>query len=214
MRAFRWVGTFLLFALPGAASGCMATGLYTTPDTLAPGKVQGVTMWDAWRVERNMGPLPGGLFGDRHELLEGVSIIPSAMVRWGVVHDLEVGLATLGADAKWRVLHTDAVSMAIDPTVRLAVGNDAGELAQLPVLVGLRLEDVVFVANAGLAYSHMHVTDGPYLDNLSLRSGLGVRFQLGPHVALQPEVTYIRSVTGRSLDWLSGGVALQFGGIP
>jgi hypothetical protein len=205
-----------LLALPYAETACIATGLYTTPDTLAPGKVQGVAMLDAWQVERNTGPPPGGLFGDRHQQLEGVLIIPSAMVRWGVVNNVEVGLGTLRADAKWRVLHTNTVSVAIDPIVRgdLLYGND-GEVAELPVLVGLRVEDgVVVVANAGLTYSHILVADGPYIDNLAVRAGLGVRLQLGRLVAVQPEVTYLRSIVGRSLDWLSGGVAMQFGGLP
>ncbi len=46
--------TLFLLAPLGAGTGCMTTNLYTTPDTLAAGKVQAVGMLDAWQIERNM----------------------------------------------------------------------------------------------------------------------------------------------------------------
>jgi hypothetical protein len=207
-----------LFALPYASTGCMATSLYTTPDTLAPGKVQGVNMLDAWRVERNMGPLHGGLFGDRHEQLEGFSIIPSAMVRRGVIDNIEVGLGILRADVKVRVMHTETVSIAVNPIGRANLAFEApgnGGVAEVPVLIGVHVEHaIVVVANTGLSYTTLAVAQGPNVDDLAVRAGLGVRLQLHRVVAIQPEVTYLRSIAGRSLDWLSGGVAIDFGGIP
>lgn len=202
--------------------GCAAAGLYTTPETLPPRKLQAVGMFEAWRIERTVPPQPGGIFGDRREQTEGVTLIPSAMVRVGVIDGIEVGAGLARADVKVRLFHVGILSAAIDPIGRIVITQDGyGEVAELPVLLGVRVTDfAVVVANAGLSYLRLPFDDpnadsNPDEASLAMRSGLGIRLKLGTsRVALQPEVSYLRSLSGASLDWLTGGIAVDVGGLP
>jgi hypothetical protein len=209
-------------AFAALVCGCATTGLYTTPDTLEPGRIQGVALLEAWRIERSVPPSPNSLFGARHEQAEGIAIIPTAMVRFGVLDGVELSAGILRADAKVRLFRQGIVTVAVDPIVRLVDYQELlGEVAEVPLLVGVHLGDrVVVVANGGLSYLDLPVqtslhSGNPSQDNLAIRSGLGVRFRLGrARIALQPEVAYLRSIIGGSLDSWTGGLALAFGDLP
>ncbi len=220
-NAARGAITRAIVAAVPLCCGCAAAGLYTTPETLPPRKIQAVGMFEAWRIERTVPPQPGGIFGDRREQTEGVTLIPWAMVRVGVIDGIEVGAGLVRADVKVRLFHVGILSAAIDPIGRIVVTQDGyGEVAELPVLVGVRVTDfAVVVANAGLSYLRLPFDDpnaesNPDEATLAMRSGLGIRIRLGSIVALQPEVSYLRSLSSRSLDWLTGGIAVDVGGLP
>jgi hypothetical protein len=214
--------TRAIIAIAPLCCGCAAAGLYTTPETLPPRKVQAVGMFEAWRIERTVPPQPGGIFGGRREQTEGVTLVPSAMVRVGVIDGIEVGAGLARVDVKVRLFHVGILSAAIDPIGRIVVTQDGyGEVAELPVLVGVRVTDfAVVVVNAGLSYLSLPFDDpnadsNPDEASLAMRSGLGIRIRLGSSlVALQPEVSYLRSLSSRSLDWLTGGIAVDVGGLP
>jgi hypothetical protein len=201
-----------------SSSGCVAAGLYTTPDTLAPGKVQAVGAFEAWQLTRNVGRPAGALFGDRHEGAEGFSIIPAGIVHVGVADGLEAGLGFARADVKVRLARTDPVGVAIDPVARYVVTPDGGgEVVELPLVVGVKAADcATIVANLGGSYLRFPTAEAAeaWETTFAVRAGLGVRIRVHRLVALQPEITYIRSVQGAGVDWLSGGLAVDVGGIP
>ncbi len=61
------------------------------------------------------------------------------MVRVGVMDGIELGVGLARADIKVRLFHVGILSAAIDPIGRIVVTQDGyGEVAELPVLVGVR----------------------------------------------------------------------------
>ncbi len=197
--------------------------MYTTPDTLPKGTVQFVVAPEAWRLDQVLGPGWNGAFASRRYREDGISALPTAVMRIGVGDRVDLGAGLVRADVKINVIRDGALSFAVDPIFRLVrTQQGLGEVAELPVLAGARIAPVVtLVGNGGLSVLHIqsrNYAPGSFEPDFTLqaavRAGLGVRFQLGATFALQPEVTYLRAVAGPEASWVSGGIGIVLGGLP
>ncbi len=167
-----------------------------------------------------MGPTQDGTFPSRRYTERGLSAVPTVLVRAGVGDRVDVGVGLMRADVKVNVLREGPLSVALDPIVRMvATQQGFGQTIELPVLAGLRVvRSVTLVGNAGIALLriqsggfHPESFDGHFRVQPGVRGGLGLRLQLGAVWGLQPEVTYVRAVSGPEASWVSGGIGVIFG---
>ena len=200
-------------------TGCVAANMYTIPDTLPKGAVQIVLAPEAWRLDQVLGPVSNGTFASRRYREDGVSAIPTGMVRIGVGDRVDLGIGLVRADVKVNVVRDGVLSVAVDPIFRLVrTQQGLGEVAELPVLAGARIaRGVTIVGNGGLSLLHIQTRNydpgsgQEFTLQAAIRCGLGIRLQFGSALGLQPEVTYMRAFAGPEASWVSGGIGIVLG---
>jgi hypothetical protein len=192
------------------ASGCLSMNTFETARTVPTGGFShsiSLTSYVNPQSEDNM-PVP----------------MPSYSFQAGVAQDFEMGVLVgmpghLRVNAKYNPLHTEWIDAAISPGVWMGyrpheVNGDEHALTlggDLPLIVDLNLGPVTVVpfAGPGFVYSPLGESAG-----MIVRTGLGVRFPLGPHVRLHPEFsTIIDPVRGEPVDY-AFGIAVGLGQNP
>jgi hypothetical protein len=217
-RAAGLVGV-LASAVPSA--GCLATNTYTTPEALSPGQIEVALAPEVSFLTRKLGPTEGGRFpAHRESLVEANVLFPTAVARLGVVRRVDVALGGGGslprADFKVQLIE-GALAVALDPTARTTFVSESPWEVELPVLLGGRLSERVYLLSSpGVAYARVPTLQGngaPTDTDASAvwaRFGGGVRIHVSTSVALQPEGSFLTTVHGARGQWSSAGIACVF----
>jgi hypothetical protein len=196
--------------------GCVGAGLYTAPDVLAPSTHEIEVVPEAWRLDRAIPSDP--YFGELAERDDGAGGIPAMVARFGMANGTEIGVGTGRLDVKIPI-GPDG-SLAVDPLIRGVKTQDGlGFAFEAPVIGAVHLGDAVtLVANGGISIVDLltlsnsdAASSGPATILPAVRAGAAVRVRIAGGFYVQPEVTLLHSF-GTRLDWLTGGLALQYRG--
>jgi hypothetical protein len=211
--------TWLAAIVAAASGGCVATGLYETPDILAPHTYELEVVPEAWSLDRSIGSDP--YLGPQSEQDQGAGGIPTIIARFGLENGTDIGLGLFRFDVKVPLGSNDWFAVATDPIVRVVKTQEAdpGLVAELPLIFGVRLGSrVTIVANGGLAFvsiEYPELTDeggNGRINWVALRGGAGVRVRITDAISVQPEVAYLHAIGAGRMDWISGGIAVAYRG--
>jgi len=224
------LGTLSLAGLLAFLAGCPNPQTYGTPRTLDPGKWQVVVAAEAFGVSADtkvVNPNTGAVTNDRTSYY--FPNLPSAGARVGLADrvDFGFGLKNLYSptlDLKVNFLKTKYFDMSVAPMINyifVAGGSgSSGGTVQLfyfhvPLLLGINFtENVSLVLTPGFVYglavgtgSASNAT-GSFLGSAPwLRFGGGVNIRVNRKIALQPEITMMKSFS----DQTANAMALFFG---
>lgn len=216
------------------ATGCPSPNVYGTPRTVPKGKVSHTVAAESVVYDANLNE-----DYDEYEQVAGmdqdlaVPTLPTYLLRIGVAERLDFGLrvanaSSVGLDMKWNLLRSPGFDVAIDPMLQWAFGIDVTHV-HLPVLLGFNAsESFSVVLTPGVMYGHSSeieeidsdVARLMSADGLSARVGLGFNVRPSPRFAIQPELTFLRSIQPRedsAFDELFVyviGVGFSFGNLP
>lgn len=230
-------------ALTAAAlAGCPSSGVYSSPRLLPPGAVQHAVIVETFGVNR----------GHSLRAIEGGGVMPLPAVlysfRLGLRERVElggrVGLGALGADAKFGLLRSRWVDLALDPSVGVVFGRNQGEtypglVLGLPLVAGFNVSQrfqiilggrfalgVPLRGEAGRYNQSLNAGYGgdALIDAIQLSYGgvavgglAGLRIALGDGVrgvALQPAYDLTAGIAGDGFVLHSFGLGVTFGAQP
>jgi hypothetical protein len=213
-------GKLLLLTLGLVCSACPSPNTFTTPRTVAAGKVQHTVSVEAI-----------GAFAEDDSVV--LPTLPSYTARIGLADRLELGvhfshLSSIGADFKWNPVRTDGFDLAIDPGAQAFyfVTGDASVVIyylHLPVLLGFNVADnVSLVLTPGVSMLGVGGTIDSGDDELYggsdsawlARAGFGVDIRASEKFSVQPEVTFLKSFESGGGVVFLGGVGFKFGAQP
>lgn len=166
---------------------------------------------------------------------------PTCALRLGLGDRWEIGarianLSSLGGDVKWNFLRSSRIDLAIDPAFQVDLvrpTDDSGNTTtfsfyHVPLLVGVNLSRrVTLMVTPGVTWGF--ASGGSSRFNNGLRGGsdgsstvlgrfgIGVDLRVSSNVALQPEITFLRSfVNGgypQTIVYMIG-LGIKFGAMP
>lgn len=223
------LGTLSLAGLLAFLAGCPNPQTYGTPRTLDPGKWQVVVAAEAFGVsgDTTRTNSSGQVTTERQSFY--FPNLPSAGARVGLADrvDFGFGLKNLYSptlDLKVNFLKTKYFDMSVDPMINyifVAGGSNAnGGTLQLfyfhvPLLLGINFSEAVsLVLTPGFVYglaigtgSASNATGSFFGSAPWLRFGGGVNIRVNRKIALQPEVTMMKSFSAETAN----ATALFFG---
>jgi len=213
----KWVRLGLVWgscALGLLATGCPNPNVYGTPRTTPKGKISHTIAAETvgYRVELN----------ERYEDYEEVEssfersmtipTMPTYILRVGAAERLDFGFraanaaTSLGFDFKWNLVRSPSFDFSVDPMLQWAFALDVTHV-HFPLLFGINAsENFSVVLTPGVIYGYSDELDDidsdlsrvMATDGLSARFGLGLNIRVSKGFAVQPEITFIRSLEDHS----------------
>jgi hypothetical protein len=213
-------GKLLLLTLGLVCTACPNPNTFTTPRTVAPGKVQHTVSMEAI-----------GAFDEDDSVV--LPTLPSYTARIGLADRLELGahfshLSSIGVDLKWNPVRSDGFDLAIDPGAQAfyIASSDASLVIyylHLPLLLGFNVSETVsLVLTPGISMVGVGgdidedddqlygASDTAWLG----RAGFGIDIRASEKFSVQPEVTFLKSFEDGGGVVFLGGVGFKFGAQP
>jgi hypothetical protein len=224
MSAHRFLDKSVTVVLAVAAlAGCPVSSTWTTPRTIPEGTNLHTIGVDSFALVGREGSAPSE--GDEVLWYSGSGthvapmVFPAYLFRIGLASRMDLGLkaSTAGAiqaDFKWQLVKTPAFDLALDPSIELSFVD----YVSLPVLFGLNAGEGLTITLGPRAtwlfvpLGAEDATDQIFAGGLTVGGSLGFRIQLGPRLAVYPEMTWLHALKDQeSGELVTLGLGFSFG---
>ena len=202
------------------SSGCLSSNTYNEPRALPARELSVGVAPELYRAHA-VREAPGTAFPRRTVDAHGYSVVPStAFVRVGLGKGFEVGgrvngASVAGAEGKLEFAR-GRFDVAIGPSVQ--VGRESYVIADVPLLLGWNVGDAVIVLTPAFDYAKNAPTPSSSKSTLPFPEGalgkvtLGVRVKPPGSLAIQPEVSALRSFRDPASTLVTVGIAFLYHG--